>query len=540
MDVPWSPRLCRMAAVLLIVGSAALRLVYLACNCPLDLAPDEAHYWDWSRHLDWSYYSKGPGVAWLIRLSCELFGGLSVHLTGNEMLAVRLPAVLCGGLLLLALYILTLQVGGGDRVALLVVAIALTAPALSAGSTLMTIDAPYACCWGWALVAGHRAVFRRSLWAWAAAGALVGLGILFKYTMVVWLPSLAAFLLFSGEYRWLLRSRGFWLLCGLASLSGVPILIWNALNGWVTFHHVSGLAGLRSEEPTFHWLGPLQFVGVQCGLWMVFWFLAWARAMFVHAPWRPSRPSLQYLWWMSAPMFGVFLGFSFKTGGGQPNWPITAFISGMILATVWLVDELRTAGAWYRRLTLAGATAAAAVGVMLTLFMHFSAWAHPVLAAAAGPATAEQPYPLRRLDPTLRLRGWRTLAAEVDHLRHQLRAQGREPILAGTGWNLPGLLGFYCEDHPTVYSLGPALGDRRSQYDFWRPNPIADADTFAGRTFLIIAGQPLDLRGTFEDVQVHPVHCEVDGRPVAGWVILICRGYRGFGPTLDPSRNPHF
>ena len=64
-------RRCRLLAVALIVGSALLRLLYLACNCPLDLSPDEAHYWDWSRHLDWSYYSKGPGVAWLIRLSCE-------------------------------------------------------------------------------------------------------------------------------------------------------------------------------------------------------------------------------------------------------------------------------------------------------------------------------------------------------------------------------------------------------------------------------------------------------------------------------------
>ena len=86
----------KILLALLIVGSAVLRLVYLAYNCPLDLAADEAHYWDWSRHLDWSYYSKGPGVAWLIRLSCELFGSLAVELTGNEMLAVRLPAVLCG------------------------------------------------------------------------------------------------------------------------------------------------------------------------------------------------------------------------------------------------------------------------------------------------------------------------------------------------------------------------------------------------------------------------------------------------------------
>src|SRR5262245_46087306 len=91
---------CHIAAVLLILGAAGLRILYLAWDCPLDLSPDEAHYWDWSRHLDWSYYSKGPGIDWLIRLSCELFGGISVWLTGHEMLAVRLPAVICGSLLL--------------------------------------------------------------------------------------------------------------------------------------------------------------------------------------------------------------------------------------------------------------------------------------------------------------------------------------------------------------------------------------------------------------------------------------------------------
>ena len=42
----------------------------------------------------------------------------------------------------------------------------------------MTIDAPYSCCWGWALVLGHRAVFRCRRGAWPLLGLIVGLGIL--------------------------------------------------------------------------------------------------------------------------------------------------------------------------------------------------------------------------------------------------------------------------------------------------------------------------------------------------------------------------
>src|SRR5437016_3000579 len=159
---PEHPWRWRLLAGLLILGSAGLRLAYLASNCPLDLAPDEAHYWDWSRHLDWSYYSKGPLVAYLIRAGCAL--------SPTGTLGVRLPAVLCGSLLLVSLYVLTVQVYARERLACAVVALALTLPVIAAGSSLMTIDSPYTCCWGWALVLGYQAIVRRSWWAWPLAG----------------------------------------------------------------------------------------------------------------------------------------------------------------------------------------------------------------------------------------------------------------------------------------------------------------------------------------------------------------------------------
>src|SRR5262249_11822277 len=154
---------------------SALHVVYLAHDCPLDLAPDEAHYWDWSRHLDWSYYSKGPLVAYLIRIGCELGGPLSQRLTASDMLAVRLPAVVCGALLLVSLYVLAALVYRREALAAAVVAVALTLPPVAAGASLMTIDTPYTCCWGWALVLGHQAVFRGFRWAWLLAGLVVGL-----------------------------------------------------------------------------------------------------------------------------------------------------------------------------------------------------------------------------------------------------------------------------------------------------------------------------------------------------------------------------
>src|SRR3982750_796253 len=99
----------RRLFVVFFIAITAWRFIYLYFLCPLDLAPDEAHYWDWSRKLDWSYYSKGPLVAWLIRAGVELFGDLAIRLTGTAMPAVRLPAVVAYALMMLAVYQLTRQ-----------------------------------------------------------------------------------------------------------------------------------------------------------------------------------------------------------------------------------------------------------------------------------------------------------------------------------------------------------------------------------------------------------------------------------------------
>jgi hypothetical protein len=526
-------RLWRALAAFLILASAALHVAYLAGDCPLDLAPDEAHYWDWSRHLDWSYYSKGPLVAYLIRASCALCGPWSRQLTGSEMLAVRLPAILCGSLLLASLYLLTRQVYGRERLALAVVALGLTLPVIAAGSSLMTIDAPYTCCWGWALVLGHRAVFRGSAWAWPLAGLVIGLGILAKYTMVLWVPSLGLFLLTHTGYRRLLLRPGFWVMTAVAAACCFPIVLWNIEHGWVSLRHVGGQAGVQGGNG-LRWWGPLGYVGTQAALLLGYWFVVWLLAMAAHHPGRETDAGVRYLWWLSAPMFLFFLLFSFQTAG-EPNWPVTAYLSGLVLAVAWLARQLRAPQAWYRRLTLGWLGFACVLGLAVTAVMHHSDWVRPVLVRLSGPPRPERPLPLRHLDPTCRLRGWQWLAAEVDGVRDRLRRRGIEPVLAGSSWTLPGELAFYCRGHPTVYSVGLAVGDRHSQYDLWRPNPVRDRDSFRGKTVLLVGPVHPLLREAFRKVgRSRRLLYREEGHPVACWDLTVCRDYRGF-PDRDES-----
>lgn len=511
----------RLAATALIVFVALVRLAYLAWVCPLDLSPDEAYYWDWSRHLDWSYHSKGPLVAWLIRASCAIFG--------DSMLAVRLPAVVCGSLLLSGLYVLTVQIHRNEKLALGVVAAALTLPIVAAGLMLMTIDAPFLCAWTWALVFAQRAVFHDSSWAWPATGVCVALGFLAKHTMVLWLPSFGLFLISTPALRPTLRQPGVWVMAAVGSMGAVPILAWNAMHGWVTLEHTQMHAGMEAST-VIDLLGPLRYVGSQFGILLGFWFVAWAWGMWRHRPTREARPNVRYLWWMSMPTFVFFGLFSLKNGGGEANWPLAGYVSGAVLLAPSVAEVLQCPVAWQRRFSLAGMAIAVALGLLLTIVLHEPIRAQPVLLQIAGPATRDRPMPIRRVDPTTRLRGWRHLAAEVDRTRRALQARGIDPVLAAERWTHAAELRFYGEDHPDVFCVGMPLGDRRSQYDLWRPNPVADADAFRGRTFLIVGLDLHRLRPAFESFEpMQTVSYVENSCPIAEWSITVAHGFRGWG-----------
>ena len=528
IDRWFSERACPWLTLFVIGMVAVLRVVLLVAGLGLELSPDEAHYWDWSRNLDWSYYSKGPLVAWIIAASTALLGPLSETLTGHLTFAIRAPAVLCGSLLLGSLYVLSVQVSGNRRLGFLVVLGALSHPIITAGSSLMTIDSPYACAWGWASVLVLHAIRTGTLWAWLGAGVLVGLGILAKYTMVVFLPSVALFLLLCPRQRRLFFMPGPWLMVAVASLAAIPIVIWNAHQEWVTFQHVAQLAGLKPRDPdlpskTIDWLGPLKYMGGQFILMLGTWFLLWAVAVFRFAPWHDRDEGRRYLWCLSVPMFLLFLGFSPKTGGGELNWPITAYLTGSVLAAIAYAQHGR---AWMHGII----AATCLLGILASVAIYVSPALHPAMERIVGKPSTKNPTPIRKLDPTCRLRGWRELAAAIDDIREQLRQRGEEPILVATGWTLPGQLGVYCRDHPRVYCIGSLQGERLSQYDLWH-NPLDHPEGFLDRTFILVGSVHHDTLRAFRDVEpARIVRVQVGQRPIAEFTIWVARGFQGFPP----------
>jgi hypothetical protein len=478
-----------VAGVLLCAGAAA-HLWYLIHDCPLDLSGDEAHYWEWARRLDWSYYSKGPLVAYIIAGSRWLLAGWSERVVGNEALAVRSPAILLSLGTGLGLYTLTWQTLRAPRLALAAVALTFTIPILAVGAVLMTIDAPLAFCYVWALVAVQCGLRTRHLLPW-----MLGL---------------------------------------------VPILAWNAQHHWVSFRHVAGQAGVTGGH-ALDLLGPFSFLAGQFAVIGPIWFACLLCA--VIAVWRsphpePSErhevPALRLLLCASVTPWLVFLAFSLITKI-QPNWPVLALLPGLVVLVGWLARLLRHATT--RRMARGVIAAGVILGGVSVVMLHFTQWVMPALAWMARREPPWNLTPVAKYDPTARLRGWSELG----------RAVGRAERLVAPGafiitddYQTASEIAFYCPGEPQVYCLQAALGDRQSQYDIWS-NPIRHPELFVGRPCIYVGALKPGLigQGGFRHVALpgvrlaETVEHRVRGQLLRVWPVYVCDGFAGLPPELS-------
>jgi hypothetical protein len=506
----------------LIFCFALINLQYISSSQALNLAPDEAHYWLWSQNLDWSYYSKGPLVAWLIRVSCELFG--------NSEFAVRFPAVVSGTLTLLAMRQL-FRIQGNINSTLGILAL-LCIPATAASSVLMTIDAPFLCCWAWASVFIWKSFKHESKLSWIVAGGVTALGILAKYTMLL-LPGCLLLLVLANQ-RHMLASRGLWLYLTISALGMLPILMWNLQHEGVGAQHLLSLAKVDRDN---HWtlLGPVQFLFGQMAFLQIIWFPLWALATVRNVPKLGSTDQTAFFWYLSVPVVGLFFLASLR-GNGPLNWAAPAYITGLPLALGYLTRLLNSPS---RKTLLFSVICCSALGFGLSCASRYPTMVRPLLSQFVASASEEKPTPLRGIDPTCRLSGWTTLAKELDRQRSiYLLNQGEEPLLAAMTWTIPGEVSFYCSGHPQVYSFGLMTSDRHSQFDLWRPNPVADAQVFRGCSFLYVGELNLNILQAFERVSPPVEVLASDGGiPVAKWKIYLLEGFRGF-PVTSSTNTP--
>ncbi len=472
------------------------------------LAPDEAHYWEWSRHPDWSYYSKGPMVAILI--------GLSTRLGGHTEFWVRLPAVLLGVALAGIAYVLTRRIFQSERAGFLSIVFLSLMPLYVAGSFLMTIDPPFVFCWGLAGFFLHRAARRRGEAAWYGAGIAFGFGLLSKYTMLMLLPCGCLWLLSSPRLRPWLRRREPYEAAVLGLLIFSPVIVWNARNGWLSGRHVLVQAGGGGgRETTASLLGGLEFLGAQLGLVSPLLFIL----MVLGVAWaweegrRQGRDDLLLLACLSAPVFLFFQAWSFAAKV-QGNWAAHAYFTAAVAAAGWCESWPRW-GEWRattRRLN--GLLLASIILPALLLPVAF----FPDLLGVIGtrvPAAADL--------VSKRLRGWPELGTAVGEV---MRSAPTPPFLVSDRYQIASELAFYVEGNPRVFNAN--LGRRMNQYDLW-----GGWEELKGRNGLFVTygaeEAPAELRAAFRSVErVRVLPIVHRGQHLRDFAMFLGRDFQGF------------
>ena len=498
----------RTLTLLLIVALSLFHLWFIASG-RWPLSPDETHYWEWSRQLDWSYYSKGPMVAYLI--------ALGTRLVGSTAFGVRLPAVLLAAGLATIAALLANRVFQSVRTGLLCVLILSVLPLYAIGSVLMTIDPPFVFCWTLAAYFLSRATRRRSEMAWYGAGIAFGLGLLSKYTMLMLAPCTLLWLLSSPRMRPWLRRREPYEATLLGLLIFSPVVIWNLRHGMLSGRHVLTQAGMGDGGHTLslRWAG--EFLGSQLLLVSPLLFLLFAAA--VLWAWREGgragRDELRLLVCLSVPVFLFFQAWSLASKV-QANWAAHAYVTAAVALAGWSDSWWRWGTSWRRTRRL---NALLLASIILPAAVLPIAFLPELLGIVGATIPANLDLVARRL------RGWPELGQAVGEV---MREGPRPPFLMSDRYQIASELAFYVPGQPRVFN--PNLGRRMNQYDLW-----GGWETLHGRDGLFVAygtsETPPALREAFAEVElIRQVPILDGGRQLRTFTIFRGRDFRGFPP----------
>ncbi len=425
------------AALALVAATILLHVAYAGLFA---LSPQEAYYWQWSRHLDLSYFDHPPLAAWTIRAATAAFG--------DSERAIRLAAAFHSAVFSIFLWLSARRLFG-SRVALVTLAAVAAVPLFSIGQVIITPDGPLVSGCAMALYFTVRALDESSPRWLVATGAAVGWATLGKYTGFLLVPQTFAVLLWDARGRRMLRTPWPWIGAVLALAMFSPVVAWNLQRKLASFaFQTRG----RVETSRFRPVLVGRFVGLQ--LLAISPVLLVVCVEAVVAAWRRrTEPPMRFVLLFSAPLLGIATIIS-PLQWVKMNWLAAAWPTALAGAAALALERPRGARWW------AGAVGGA-VAIPMTVLLHL--W----------PLASWLPLPAR--DETSA--GWNTLAARVEAERARL-PEGA-PVV-GCNYKVASELAYYLPGRPETVGAG-ALGEPGLQYDEW-----LDWRRVGGRTALVI------------------------------------------------------
>jgi 4-amino-4-deoxy-L-arabinose transferase-like glycosyltransferase len=334
----------------------------------LPIGFDEAYYYVYTQHLDWSYFDHPALVA--------LTTGFGVWLTGQvNPFTVRIATLLIYTGSLLFLYKTAARLF--DRqVALITLGITSLVPVFSIAFGILTMpDTPLLFFWMAALWLATVEFFGRSTYRptfrVALIGLLLGLACLGKYHGFLLGICLVGFCLTSSAHRRVLYSP--WIVLAVIFFAATisPLLYWNSVHEWASFRFQSNRA---VPNASYNW----ETFFITFLVHMVYLFpafgppLVWSigTALVNQVKQRGADVPQRFVLWMSVP---IIVGFMIIAGYQQvlPSWPMAAYMTATMLLAAW-ANQWRSKypGRFWQWLKISGIT----IHILFVIALSHIAW----------------------------------------------------------------------------------------------------------------------------------------------------------------------
>lgn len=223
-----------MSAYILII----MAVMYHAC-----MGPDTYYYWQWTRHLAWSYYDGPPMIAYALRVMTAAFGDGTLGLLSLGMLTVAVTSYLA--------YQIAKSLFESEKAAYYTVLTwLLAAVSLRHFFLLITYDTTLIIFWALTFYFFVQLLQTQRIRYYYWCGISMGLMLLSKYTAVLLCGSLFLTCCIYRDYRFVLKNKHFYAALGIALLLFMPVIYWNYQHDWMSFSYQLG-KGLQSTAMHF-------------------------------------------------------------------------------------------------------------------------------------------------------------------------------------------------------------------------------------------------------------------------------------------------
>ncbi|MBM3512982.1 MAG: phospholipid carrier-dependent glycosyltransferase [Alphaproteobacteria bacterium] len=313
--------------IALIIGAVSvLRLVTQGAD-PIPLSVDEAQYWIWAQQPALGYYSKPPLIAWLIAATTSI--------CGDGESCVRLSAPILHGLTAALLFLLGRTFF--DRATGWWCAfVYLLMPGVSVSARVMSTDVPLLVFWTLALICAVRAFETgRTRW-WALLGLTVGLGLMSKYAMALFIPCAGIYVVWSRTARNQVSYRGVMIAGVIAAAVIAPNLAWNINNDLPSLRHAA--TNLANQGASLDVGRSFEFLGAQFLVFGPISFAAMMAGAWCYGRGRPpADDKTKLLLSFSIPIIAALTIEAFFARA-HANWAATAYIAGTVLTVRWAME----------------------------------------------------------------------------------------------------------------------------------------------------------------------------------------------------------